>query len=93
MSSPFYDKVDVDKLFDQHRKYLEDIARNVAKGVASIIYPETSAEDINALDEGLMYSLGKAGDYNFTPAFVIVKEKIENKKKIKFFLLYIILIM
>lgn len=78
MSSPYYDKVDIDLKFDQHRKYLEDIAKNMAKGVAAIIYPETSTQDINALSEDFMYSLGKAGTYKFTPSFVIIEGQEPN---------------
>lgn len=79
MSSPYYDKVDIDLKFDQHRKILENIAKNLAKGVAATILPETSTEDINALEEGKMYHLGKAGDYQFDPPFIIVEGQIENK--------------
>ena len=78
MSSPYYDKVDIDLKFDQHRKYLEDIAKNMAKGVSAIIYPETSTQEINALKEDFMYSLGKAGTYKFTPSFVIIEGQEPN---------------
>ena len=78
MGSPFYDKASIDLMFDKHREILEEIAKNMAKGVASTIYPETSKEDINLLEEGIMYSLGKSGLYNFDPSFIIIDGEEPN---------------